>query len=196
MKKRLTVVAASAVAMLGGWILGGPSWGQHASPRVVAQPPPEVVPTIVRDPATGPSSYSLGIPHDTSTQSEIGQLIKQLREADEDAKKTEITKQLEAAVTKYFDEDLKGREDELAKLEERLQKLNAQLDRRRKAKGEIIELQMKVLINEAEGLGFAGPSFFEPAASPALLFRGMVGGGALPAQPRPSPNTRALPSRK
>jgi hypothetical protein len=73
-------------------------------------------------------------------------------------KKVELTKQLEAVVAEGFDEDMKIREGELSKLEERLNKLRAQLDRRRKAKSEIIQLEVKVLLNEAAGLGFSnGP---------------------------------------
>jgi hypothetical protein len=75
---------------------------------------------------------------------------------DEAKMKAELMKQLEAAVAAGFDEDMKVREGELSKLEERLNKLRAQLDRRRKAKGEIIQLEVKVLVNEAEGLGFVG----------------------------------------
>jgi len=75
---------------------------------------------------------------------------------DEAKQRAEIMKQLEAAVAAGFDEDMKVREGELSKLEERLNKLRAQLDRRRKAKGEIIQLEVKVLVNEAEGLGFVG----------------------------------------
>jgi hypothetical protein len=75
---------------------------------------------------------------------------------DEAKQKAELMKQLEAAVAAGFDEDMKVREGELSKLEERLNKLRAQLDRRRKAKGEIIQLEVKVLVNEAEGLGFVG----------------------------------------
>src|SRR5262245_37641127 len=90
-----------------------------------------------------------------AARAEIGRLMKQLRDAD-GAKKPELTKQLETAVDKFFDEDMKARETELTKLEERLNKLRSQLDRRRKAKTEIIQLQLKVLQNEADGLGFTG----------------------------------------
>ncbi len=102
-------------------------------------------------------------------RSEIGRLVKELGETTEEAKKAEITKKLEAAVTKFFDEDQKVRETELAKLEERLKKLRAQLDRRSKAKADIIQLQLKVLVNEAEGLGFSGTSSFDHG--------GMMGAG-------------------
>ena len=46
------------------------------------------------------------------------------------------------------------REHELTQIEERLTKLRELLERRRKKKQEIIELQTKVALNEAEGLGF------------------------------------------
>jgi hypothetical protein len=77
-----------------------------------------------------------------------------LREADE-LHKPEITKQLETAVATEFDEDMKRRDAELTMLEERVAKLRAQLERRRKAKAEITQLQTKVLVNDADGLGFS-----------------------------------------
>jgi len=84
----------------------------------------------------------------------IERLVNQLREAD-DKKKPELTKELETAVSASFDADMKDREGDLARLEQRLNKLRDQLDRRRKAKAEIIQLEVKVLTNEAAGLGFS-----------------------------------------
>lgn len=52
---------------------------------------------------------------------------------------------------------MKQREAELTKLEERVAKLRAQLDRRKKSKAEITQLQTKVLVNEIDGLGFSHP---------------------------------------
>ena len=46
------------------------------------------------------------------------------------------------------------REQELKQIEERLTKLRELLDRRRTKKQEIIDLQTKVALNEADGLGF------------------------------------------
>jgi len=112
------------------------------------------------DPANVTIQYVPGLSGENAAGGEIGRLMNQLREAD-DAKKPELTKQLQTAVDKYFDDDMKARETELTKLEERLSKLRNQLDRRRKAKAEIIQLQIKVLLNEADGLGFIGASFFE-----------------------------------
>ena len=46
------------------------------------------------------------------------------------------------------------REEELARVEERVKKLRALLTKRASKKQEIIDLQIKVLENEADGLGF------------------------------------------
>ena len=115
----------------------------------------------------------------------IQQLVVELREATDDAKKAGLTKQLEAAVTATFEEDLTSREAELTKLEERLAKLRALLDRRRKAQGEIIQLQLKVMINEADGLGFSGASATNglsttPADSSFFVPAGSVPAGSPP----------------
>ena len=73
----------------------------------------------------------------------------------DDKKKPELTKQLETAVSECFDEDMKVREGELTRIEQRIAKLRSRLDKRKKARTDIIQLEMKVLSNEAEGLGFA-----------------------------------------
>jgi hypothetical protein len=106
---------------------------------------------------------------EASAGGEIGRLVGELREAD-DAKKAELTKQLEGEVAKQFERDMENRETELTKLDERLSKLRAQLDRRRKAKTDIIQLQVKVLVNEAEGLGFSGQPL-QPGGLPRATTR-------------------------
>ncbi len=87
---------------------------------------------------------------------EIAQVLTELRVVNDDPKKAELTKQLESAIVAIFDKDMSSRETDLSQLEERLTKLRAQLDRRRKAKSEIIQLQIKLMVNEADGLGFSG----------------------------------------
>jgi hypothetical protein len=90
-----------------------------------------------------------------ANRSNIRRLTEELREAGGEKKKAEITKQLESVIGDVFDMDMKGREAELSKLEARLKKLREQLDRRRQARSEIIQLEVKVLVNEAAGLGFS-----------------------------------------
>ena len=142
-------------------------------------------------PIPGPSAAApvpvAGLP-EASHGDEVGKLISELRDADE-AKKAELTKQLEASIAKQFDLDMQSREAELTKLEERMNKLRVQLDRRRKAKSDIIQLQLKVMVNEADGLGFTGQPL-QPDHLPRTraLGRGypMVP-GATPAAPVPVP---------
>jgi hypothetical protein len=173
MKKCLTIIAL--IASLGGFLLLGPSWGQ--APDTQAGPNNATVPAgravFVQ---AGPGAY----PHAavSAAQSEIHKLTRQLRDTEDEAKKPDLTKKLEAAVAKHFDEDMKVRETELTKLEERLKKLRGQLERRTKAKAEIIQLQLKVLINEAEGLGFSGASSLDQGG-----LRYGVPASALPPRP-------------
>ena len=174
MKKQLLSVIA--LGLLGGLFLTGNSWGQDgvrppkagATTAPVFRPDPntptnrsEIVPFIGRGGnvffADSASAPRMRIEH----------LMIELSEADDDAKKADLKKQLELAVTENFEEDLTTRETDLKKLEERLTKLRAQLDRRRKAQAEIIQLQLKVMVNEADGLGFTGASGIN-----AVPFRG------------------------
>lgn len=166
MKKHL--LSMIALGVLGGLFLTGNSWSQQPATGSGKRF------TTATAPSAGGAAgveypLSIGVVRNELNAlngmapplSEIEQLMIQLRDADDDAKKANVTKKLEAAVDKLFDEDLKNRETEWTKLEERLTKLRAQLDRRRKAKAEIIQLQIKVMVNEADGLGFSGASIIE-----------------------------------
>jgi hypothetical protein len=77
-----------------------------------------------------------------------------VRDAQGDEAKAVAEKTLANLLSKYFDEDMARRESELTKIEERLIKLRDLHNRRRAKKQEILELQTKVALNEAEGLGF------------------------------------------
>jgi len=78
-----------------------------------------------------------------------------LRDADGEEAKAQATEKLKDLLDKFFEEDMGRRKEAVADLEERLQKLRAQLDRRRAKKQEIVDLQMKIVVNEADGLGFS-----------------------------------------
>jgi hypothetical protein len=174
MKKRHVLVFA--VGALGAFALARSGRGQVQKEFSTLSPSVQYVEPVPRGGIFRADSKLRA----TSRAAEVRRLVDQLRETEDDAKKADLTKQLQAAVSNYFDDDLKARETELAKLEERLRKLRTQLDRRRKAKSEIIDLQLKVLINEAEGLGFSGALF--PARGTAFGGMGdMMGAGMAPA---------------
>jgi hypothetical protein len=84
---------------------------------------------------------------------QIRDAARTLRQADA-ASRAKIVDNLEAWLNQFFDQDMKRRAGELKKIEERFAKLRAQLDRRREKKQEIVDLQMKLILNEADGLGF------------------------------------------
>jgi hypothetical protein len=77
-----------------------------------------------------------------------------VRDAKDSKEKEDAQKKLADLLSKSYDEDMANREKELAQVEERLKKLRDLLERRRAKKQEIVELQTKVALNEAEGLGF------------------------------------------
>lgn len=89
---------------------------------------------------------------------EINEQAAKYRDAENEEDKSTALKNLNEVVDKCFEDDMKVREQELASIEERLNKLQAQLDRRRAKKQEIVDLQVKVVINDAEGLGFYSES--------------------------------------
>jgi hypothetical protein len=80
--------------------------------------------------------------------------------AKDDEARSAASERLQQLLHRTFDADMQRREQELARIEQRLQTLREQHARRQEKKDEIIELQTRVLLNEAEGLGFhssAGP---------------------------------------
>ena len=83
---------------------------------------------------------------------------------------------------------MERREKELADVEERVTKLRSTLQRRREKKRDILDLQMEVLLNEADGLGFfGGDGFGGPGGPWALQLQGP------PGFPQPVPVPPAAP---
>jgi hypothetical protein len=95
--------------------------------------------------------------------SSIRQAAEGLRDAEGDDAKAEAEAKLRELLSDYFDSDMDRRVAELKAIEKRVELLREQLERRGDHKPEIIDLQVKVLVNEAEGLGFfsdTGPKGF------------------------------------
>jgi hypothetical protein len=84
----------------------------------------------------------------------IRKAAEELSDAKDDDAKAKATAELRGLLDKYFEEDMIQRQKELEGIEARLQKLHAQLERRRAKKDDIIDLQVKMSVNEADGLGF------------------------------------------
>jgi hypothetical protein len=87
--------------------------------------------------------------------------VEKLKTAKEGPEKEAATKELTQLLDKSFTRDLERREHEVAEIETRIKKLREQIDKRKKAKDEIINLRLKTIVNETQGLGFPGSLGFE-----------------------------------
>jgi hypothetical protein len=96
-----------------------------------------------------------------------------LNEADSDDARSDAKAKLTELLDEFFETDMERREQELAQVEERVTKLRSTLQRRREKKRDILDLQMEVLLNEADGLGFfGGDAFGAPGAPWAIQLQG------------------------
>jgi hypothetical protein len=82
--------------------------------------------------------------------------VEKLKSAKSDADKTSATNELSKLLDKSFQRDLERREHEIAQVEARVKKLRDQIEKRKKAKDDILNLRLKTIVNEADGLGFPG----------------------------------------
>ena len=87
-------------------------------------------------------------------QAKIQQYIQQLHQIDDPEKRKPILSQIKNLLNTYFQHDLKTRSQAIDQLEARVKKLRAQVEKRRKSGQKILGLQMQLIINEADGLGF------------------------------------------
>lgn len=99
-------------------------------------------------------------------QNQIREAVKKIRETKEEELKSEVITEMEELFTKYFDQEIQQREEQLAPLEKRVKKLRDQIEKRKAAKADIIGLQLKLIEHQAEGLGF----FTEPETSSQPIY--------------------------
>jgi hypothetical protein len=97
---------------------------------------------------------------DDPLEAQIRSAIEQFRSSDGEAR-TGAQQRLKGLIEQYFDRDVERREAEVADIVGQVKKLREQLDRRRQKREELIDLQMKLIENESEGMGF----FSSPTAA-------------------------------
>ena len=93
--------------------------------------------------------------------------VQSLKTGNDEAARKVSADVIQQQLTTQFESDLKQREKELAEVEQRVKTLREQLDKRKAAQAEIINLRLQTLVNEANGLGFPDEDFrtddlFEP----------------------------------
>jgi hypothetical protein len=84
----------------------------------------------------------------------LRQGIGKLKSAKNDTEKAALTKQISQLLDKSFERDMQRREKQISDVEARIKKLRDQIEKRKKAKDDIISLRLKTIVNEADGLGF------------------------------------------
>ncbi|QDU80626.1 hypothetical protein Pla110_23570 [Polystyrenella longa] len=148
-----------------------PIFGTPFSNPPFSDNPPPIV-----DNFEGSSSKERSIPQNVISHSvKISQSVSNLHSAKTDEEKKQAETELSAALSAYFDNDLKAREREVQAVQERVKKLQDKLDTRREAKEEIVNLQLQLMVNEANGLGFYNgasnvPGQFNPQPVPYRSF--------------------------
>lgn len=102
-------------------------------------------------PASGVKSMSW-----PAAQEQISSARQKLAAAKTDMEKQAAREQLRKLLAEIFAQDMQMREQQAAEIESRLAKLRQQYQARVKVKDEIIDLQLKVIEQDAAGLGFPG----------------------------------------
>lgn len=102
----------------------------------------------------GKAMFVAGFDGSPPLEVQIRESAAKIRDAKDDAERGAASGELAALLDKYFEEDMTARAKELEDVQQRVARLQNQLERRRAKKQEIVDLQMKVALNDADGLGF------------------------------------------
>ncbi|HEX2475762.1 MAG TPA: hypothetical protein VHK01_13510 [Lacipirellulaceae bacterium] len=158
---------------------------------------------IKADALTGLTARLVMMQPQPERMNRIREAAKALVDAEDDDAREDAESNLNEQLDEYFEEDMNRREEELANVERRVKELRELLERRREKKDDIVRLQMEVLQNEANGLGFfsaEGPggaqlpnAFLWPQGPAAALPQGHPPVQAVPATPY-APGAPAAPA--
>lgn len=85
---------------------------------------------------------------------EVRELREKIRGEKDEKKRTELGETLRTKLGAIFDDDLSERDEQLKKLEARVAKLRAAVEKRRKNRDRVITLQVDSVMLAAEGLAF------------------------------------------
>lgn len=182
MNKSLHFLAAAALIGGGCWVAS--AWGQQ---RALPGAPAEQIRRSAEEsePQPVPDDHRPMLPHNVDSfeaptlgpdvlirrgpspepeqideRQAIHEVVERFRSAKEGPEKDGAKKALVHVLDQSFTRDLERREREVSDIEARVHKLREQIERRKKAKDEIVGLRLKTIINETEGLGFPGPQEF------------------------------------
>lgn len=154
----------------------------------------------------GPSSNLRRI-QPASTQNALKAMLKKLSSTDDANEKSKLEQEIKQLLNGQYDKKMDAYEKHLTELEGKLEKMRSQLQKRRDAKSDMVGLRMKVLMAEADDLGWPSdlPGAQKPSNFPAAFglgsknvpqtnggfvaspFRGLQQFGGNPQVPLPGP---------
>ena len=105
---------------------------------------------------------------EAATNSELQMARKQLADATTEAEREAATARIRANLGLQFSMDLSQRKEQLESLKKQLADTDAILTKRADAKQSIIDLRLKVLIDEAMGIGWTEPKVIGTLPDPGL----------------------------
>jgi flagellar motility protein MotE (MotC chaperone) len=108
-------------------------------------------------------------------QSTATKLAKDYAKSEKDDEKKELRKKLQDLLAKQFDQHMEQQQKELKALENQIENLKTLMKKRSEAKTAIVDRRMDQLIQDAQGLGWSGPSTGQ--SLPGGGFGGGAGGG-------------------
>ncbi len=88
------------------------------------------------------------------SQSELQKAIAQLRASETESDREKAEDAMRLALSEDYDASLDKYEEYLEQMEAKIKQLKNQLEKRRQAKMELVDLRLQMLVNEANGLGW------------------------------------------
>ncbi len=144
--QRMTLLLVLPGALLAGLALRLPA--QQATPTRTIYRPVQNVVTQYR------STTESAVAESQQLEQRVSAAFQKYQSAEAGADRDAAEGELRAALDEQFELLMTQREAQLADLRARLDKLAEQIQKRREAKQQIVDLRAKVLLNEAQGLGF------------------------------------------
>ena len=122
-------------------------------------------------------------------QSELSKAIAQLKASETESDRENAEDAMRSALSEDYDASLDKYEEYLEQMEAKIKQLKNQLEKRRQAKMELVDLRLQMLVNEANGLGwpnsrtngvfgqnFNGGPQWQPFVQPGSPFEQRQGG--------------------
>ncbi len=173
---------------------------QEPATRVRQSPPPRARSAQEpREPQTpsapsisftvGGTPFAVGV---SERDRELRKAMEALRDAEAGESRDEAMKQVRDILSKQYDEAMDGYEKYLDDLTKRVAELREQISKRRAARDELVELRLKMMVSEADGLGW--PDARNAPASGLPSVPGFWGGGSGFGSGAVSPSSSPSPS--